>query len=45
LISAQRQAIGFEQKHQEAIAEYHVRLAELERAVGGPLASEAAPSR
>jgi outer membrane protein TolC len=34
LIEAQRQLIGLREKQQEAIAEYHTRRAELERAIG-----------
>jgi outer membrane protein TolC len=37
LIAGQRQLIALLEKHQESIAEYHVRLADLERAVGGPV--------
>lgn len=37
LIEAQRQLIALEEKSYEAEADYHGRLAELERAVGGPI--------
>jgi outer membrane protein TolC len=37
LVAAQRQLIDVREKHQIAIAEYHARLADLERAIGGPL--------
>jgi outer membrane protein, heavy metal efflux system len=40
LVSAQRQSIQLREKHQEAIAEYHSRLADLERAVAGPIPLE-----
>jgi outer membrane protein TolC len=39
LISAQRQLIGLQERQQQAIADYHSRLAELERAIGGPVAA------
>ncbi len=37
LIQAEREAIELEEKYQDAVAEYHRRRAELERAVGGEL--------
>ncbi len=37
LIEAQRQVVTLREKREEAIADYHRRLAELERATGGPL--------
>lgn len=37
LILAQRQLIGLREKQQQAIADYHRRRAELERALGGPM--------
>lgn len=37
LVEAERQLIGLQEKSQEAIAEYHRRRAELERAAGAPL--------
>lgn len=40
LISAQRQLLMLQEKHQETIAGYLSRLAELERAVGGPVPME-----
>jgi outer membrane protein TolC len=39
LIEAQRQLIEIREKQYEAIADYHRRLAELERALGGPIPS------
>ena len=44
LISAQRQLLALQEKHQEAIAGYLSRLAELERVVGGPVPMEAESS-
>jgi outer membrane protein, heavy metal efflux system len=41
LVSAQRQSIELREKHQEAIAEFHSRWADLERAVAGPVPTEA----
>ena len=35
LIEAQRQLINYREPHYEAVAEYHRRLAELERVLGG----------
>jgi len=43
LISAQRQLLMLQEKHQEAIAGYLSRLAELERVVGGRLPQEPSP--
>lgn len=40
LISAQRQLLMLQEKHEEAIAGYLSRLAELERVVGGPIPME-----
>lgn len=40
LIEAQRATIDLREKHQMAIADLHRRWAELERAVGGPVASK-----
>lgn len=40
LITAQRQSLMLQEKHQEAIAGYLSRLADLERVVGGPLPME-----
>lgn len=37
LIEAQRELIELQEKHQEAIAEYHRRRAELERVIGAPI--------
>ncbi len=37
LVSAQRQVISLREKHQQAIAEFHVRMADLKRAVAGPV--------
>ena len=37
LATAQRQAIDLRRKQQEALAAYHMRLAELTRVIGGPL--------
>ena len=37
LAIAQRQLIDVREKHQEALAQYHERVAALERAIGGPL--------
>jgi outer membrane protein TolC len=37
LIEAQRNLVGLQDRHYEAIADYHRRLASLERATGGPL--------
>ncbi len=37
LVEAQRQLIELQEKHQEALAEYHRRQAELERVVGTPI--------
>ena len=42
LVSAQRQLLMLQEKHQEAIAGYLVRLAELERVVGGSIPMEPA---
>ena len=42
LVSAQRQLIELRERHQQAIAEFHSRLADLERAVAGPVPAEAA---
>ncbi|MBN8625571.1 MAG: TolC family protein [Planctomycetes bacterium] len=42
LITAQRQLLLLQEKHQEAIAGYLSRLAELERVVGGPVPTELA---
>lgn len=39
LIDAQREMLDLQEKHQMAIAELHRRWAELERAVGGPVAT------
>jgi outer membrane protein TolC len=41
LIEAQRELLELQEKHQEAIAEFHRRQAELERAVGAPIPIEA----
>jgi outer membrane protein TolC len=38
LIEAQRQLISYREKQYEAVAEYHRRLAELERVLAGPIA-------
>jgi outer membrane protein TolC len=38
LIEAQRNVVGLQDRHYEAIADYHRRLASLERATGGPIA-------
>jgi outer membrane protein TolC len=40
LITAQRQSLMLQEKHQEAVAGYLSRLAELERVVGGPIPME-----
>lgn len=40
LVEAQREVIELQEKHQEAIAAYHRRLAELERVVGSSIPSE-----
>lgn len=40
LITAQRQLLMLQEKHQEAVAGYLSRLAELERVVGGPVPME-----
>ncbi len=37
LAAAQRQLIDIQEKHQESLAEYHQRVAEMERAIGSPL--------
>jgi outer membrane protein TolC len=37
LVEAERQLIELQEKHQEAVAEYHRRRAELERVVGTPI--------
>jgi outer membrane protein, heavy metal efflux system len=37
LIEAARQSVMLREKHEEALADYHRRLAELERASGGPI--------
>jgi outer membrane protein TolC len=37
LATAQRQLIGVREKYQEALAEYHQRIAAMERTIGGPL--------
>jgi len=42
LVSAQRQLIELRERHQQAIAEFHSRWADLERAVAGPVPTEAA---
>ena len=44
LISAQRQLLMLQEKHQEAIAGYLSRLAELERVVGGSIPMEQVPA-
>lgn len=41
LVAAQRQLIGLLERHQQAIADYHRRRAELERVVGAPLEGQA----
>jgi outer membrane protein TolC len=41
LVSAQRQLIELRERHQQAIAEFHSRWADLERAVAGPVPTEA----
>jgi outer membrane protein, heavy metal efflux system len=43
LIQAQRDLIGRRELQVEAVAEYHIRRAELERAIGGPLPLMIAP--
>lgn len=43
LADAQQKYIELREKHQEALADYHRRLAELERVVGGPLPELAPP--
>ena len=40
LVEAQRQLIDLQEKHQDAVAEYHRRRAELERVVGTPISAE-----
>jgi outer membrane protein TolC len=40
LLSAQRQLIDLRERHQQAIAEFHSRWADLERAVAGPVPTE-----
>ncbi len=42
LVSAQRQLIELRERHQQAIAEFHSRWADLARAVAGPVPTEAA---
>jgi outer membrane protein, heavy metal efflux system len=37
LVAAQRQLIGLQERHQQAIADYHRRRAELQRVVGQPI--------
>ena len=39
LVEAQRQILELREKHQMAIADFHRRMAELERAVGGDVLS------
>ena len=39
LVEAQRQTLALREKHQMAIADFHRRMAELERAVGGDVLS------
>jgi outer membrane protein TolC len=41
LVTAQRRLIEFLDQHQQAIAEYHIRWADLERAVAGPVPTAA----
>lgn len=41
LIEAQRQLIGYREKHYESIAEFHRRIAELERVLAGPISGSA----
>ncbi|MBA4020668.1 MAG: hypothetical protein C0483_26205 [Pirellula sp.] len=43
LITAQRQLLMLQEKHQEAVAGYLSRWAELERVVGGPILMEPSP--
>ena len=43
LVSAQRQLLLLQEKHQEAVAGYLSRLAELERVIGGPAPMEPVP--
>jgi outer membrane protein TolC len=43
LLEAPRQRLMLQEKRAEAIAEYHRRLAELERAVAGPIPRIARP--
>lgn len=43
LVMAQRQLFSVREQHEQALADYHRRMAELERVVGGPLPNAARP--
>jgi outer membrane protein TolC len=45
LANAQRQSIDLRRKQEESLATYHVRLAELTRAIGGPLPQDVTTNR
>lgn len=42
-IQAQSQLINLRERHQQAIADYHIRLAQLERVIGGLIPSDRGP--